>query len=97
MKRPFQSEVKMRFVVEDLANYGGVVLKRYPILEKYKPVIDYPYKNRKIDRLTIEISCLNDLIDLKEELDEGILLKDDYETNLYKNEEERLFMLEISY
>lgn len=44
-----------------------------------------------------EISCLNDLIDLKEELDEEILLKDDYETNLYKNEKERLFMLEISY
>ena len=87
----------MRFTVEDLANDGGVVLKRYPILEKYKPVIDYPYKNRKIDRLTIEISCLNDLIDLKEELDEEILLKDDYETNLYKNEKERLFMLEISY
>mgnify|MGYP000020814996 FL=1 len=87
----------MRFTVEDLANYGGVVLKKYPILEKYKPVIDYPYKNRKIDRLTIEISCLNDLIDLKEELDEEILLKDDYETNLYKNEKERLFMLEISY
>ena len=87
----------MRFAVEDLANYGGVVLERYPILEKYKPVIDYPYKNRKIDRLTIEISCLNDLIDLKEELDEGILLRDDYETNLYKNEEERLFILEISY
>lgn len=37
----------MRFTVEDLANYGGVVLKKYPILEKYKPVIDYPYKNRK--------------------------------------------------
>lgn len=85
----------MRFAVEDLANYGGVVLKRYPILEKYKPVVDHPYKNIKIDRLTIEISCLNDLIDLKEELDEGIMLKDDYETNLYKNEKERLFMLEI--
>lgn len=87
----------MRFAVEDLSNCGGAVLKRYPILEKYKPVIDYPYKNRKIDRLTIEINCLNDLIDLKEELDEEILLKDDYETNLYKDEKERLFMLEISY
>ena len=87
----------MRFAVEDLSNYGGAILKRYPILEKYKPVIDYPYKNRKIDRLTIEINCLNDLIDLKEELDEEILLKDDYETNLYKDEKERLFMLEISY
>ena len=61
----------MRFTVEDFVDYGRIVLRKYPILKEFNPLVDYPYKNEKVSRLTIEISNINDLVKLQDELGEG--------------------------
>lgn len=87
---------QMRFTVEDLADYEEKVLRKYPILKNYNPIIDYPYKNEKIGRLTIEIDDLDALVDLQNELEEEIILRNDYEIGVYNDAKDCLPMLEIN-
>lgn len=84
----------MRFTVEDFVDYGRIVLRKYPILKEFNPLVDYPYKNEKVSRLTIEISNINDLVKLQDELGEGLLVRSDYDA-VYNNEKDILHVLEI--
>ena len=63
----------MRFTVEDLADFGRIILQKYPILKEFNPLVDYPYENERISRLTIEIANINDLVRLQNELDEFLV------------------------
>lgn len=85
----------MRFTVEDFVDYGRIVLRKYPILKEFNPLVDYPYKNEKVSRLTIEISNINDLVKLQDELGEGLLVRSDYDA-VYNNEKDILHVLEIN-
>ena len=84
----------MRFTVEDFVDYGRIVLRKYPILKEFNPLVDYPYKNERVSRLTIEISNINDLVKLQDELGEGLLVRSDYDA-AYNNEKDILPVLEI--
>lgn len=84
----------MRFTVEDLADFGRIVLQKYPVLKEFNPLVDYPYENERISRLTIEIANINDLVRLQNELDE-FLVRSEYGTS-YNNEKDILPVLEIN-
>ena len=83
----------MRFTVEDWADFGRIILQKYPILKEFNPLVDYPYENERISRLTIEIANINDLVRLQNELDE-FLVRSDYTS--YNNEKDILPVLEIN-
>jgi hypothetical protein len=85
----------MRFTVEDLADFGRIILQKYPILKEFNPLVDYPYENERISRLTIEIANINDLVRLQNDLDNELLVRSDCDTT-YNNEKDILHVLEIN-
>lgn len=85
----------MRFTVEDWADFGRIVLQKYPILKEFNPLVDYPYKNERISRLTIEIANINDLVRLQNELGDELLVRSNYDT-AYNNGKDILPVLEIN-
>lgn len=63
----------MRFTI-NRANYFNEpdnILSAYPVLKEYEPQIDFPYKNKKVPRLTVEIT---DLVKFREAIEEDIVL-----------------------
>ena len=85
----------MRFTVEDLADFGRIILQKYPILKEFNPLVDYQYENERISRLTIEIVNINDLVRLQNDLDNELLVRSDCDTT-YNNEKDILPVLEIN-
>lgn len=52
------------------------ILDKYPIIHKYNPVIDYPYPNKNVARIIIEVA---DLIDFFYDIGYPIILNNDVE------------------
>lgn len=66
----------MRFAINrPFDNEPDEILSAYPILEKYKPKIDFPYLNKEAPRLTVEIA---DLVKFRESIGQDIVLTGDY-------------------
>lgn len=68
----------MKFRVESAFEIGEEVLKKYPVLKSYNASIDFPYENKKCSRLTIELNNIEDLIKLQCELNEELVIGEDY-------------------
>lgn len=51
------------------------ILSAYPILKEYNPKIDFPYKNKKMPRLTVEIT---DLVEFRKNVGQDIVLTEDW-------------------
>ena len=67
----------MRFVIRTAKIFETPkdILDAYPVLKEYEPRIDFPYKNKKVPRLTVEIT---DLIKFRENIGQDIVLTDDW-------------------
>ena len=64
-------------------------LKKYPILNQYDPIIDYPYPNPEVSRLTLEVP---DLIKFHNDVGQEIILRKDWH---FEHNETQLYTLEI--
>ena len=53
--------------------YGKTIkiVDKYPIIEKYSPVIDYPYNNKETSRVIIEV---DDLVKFYYDVDNDIII-----------------------
>lgn len=47
------------------------IVDKYPVIEKYNPVVDYPYPNKCVSRLVIEV---DDLIKFCYDIDNDIII-----------------------
>lgn len=66
----------MRFAISrPFYNKPDEILSAYPILKEYNPKIDFPYRNEKASRLTVEIA---DLVKFRESIGQDIILRGDY-------------------
>lgn len=66
----------MRFAINrPCFNEPDEILLSYPVLKKYKPKIDFPYKNKKVPRLTVKIT---DLVKFRDAIGEDIILTSDW-------------------
>lgn len=66
----------MRFAIERAFYHEpDEIISKYPILKKYDPKIDFPYKNEEVPRLTVEIP---DLVEFRKSIGQDIILEDDY-------------------
>ena len=67
----------MRFVIKTakLFETPKDILDAYPVLEEYRPKIDFPYPNKKQPRLTVEIT---DLVEFRKNVGRDIVLTDDW-------------------
>lgn len=50
------------------------ILDKYPIIQKYNPVLDHPYPNKNVERVTIDV---DDLIDFYYDIGYPIILEND--------------------
>lgn len=50
------------------------ILSVYPILKEYEPEIDFPYENKTVPRLTVEISSISKLLKLQQGIGKEIIL-----------------------
>ena len=50
------------------------ILNKYPILNNYKPMLDNPYPNPEVSRLTIEVT---DLVKFYDDIEEEIIIGKD--------------------
>lgn len=76
----------MRYKLDCTSRHSSKdILSKYPILDNYNPVIDYPYPNPKADRLTIEVT---DLIKFYDDIGKNIIVSKDFcsRDNLYSLE-----------
>lgn len=71
--------------------YDKDVLNKYPILKKYNPVVDYPYKNKSENRITIELKSIEDLLKLHNELRQDLIIRN--EDYCFDNESEHCSIL----
>ena len=55
-------------------NEPDETLTVYPILKEYEPEIDFPYENKTVARLTVEISSISKLLELQHGIGEEIIL-----------------------
>lgn len=51
------------------------VIEKYPVINKYEPIIDHPYPNPEAERLSIKV---NNLIDFYNDIGEEIILGKKY-------------------
>lgn len=66
----------MRFAItRPIYDEPDEILSAYPVLKEYDFKIDYPYKNKKVPRLTAKIE---DLVKFRESIGEDIVLEDDF-------------------
>ena len=66
----------MRFTVNrSYFNEPDEILLAYPVLKEYELQIDFPYKNKKVPRLTVEIT---DLVKFREAIEEDIVLSSEW-------------------
>lgn len=67
----------MRFVIRTAKIFETPknILDTYPVLKEYEPRIDFPYKDKKAPRLTVEIT---DLIKFREDIGRDIVLTEDW-------------------
>lgn len=63
------------------------VIKKYPVINKYEPIIDHPYTNPEVERLSIKV---NNLIDFYDDIGEKIILGKNYYLN-----DDNMYYLEI--
>lgn len=62
----------MRYSIECTSKWNAKdVIEKYPVINKYKPIIDHPYPNPEVGRLSIEV---NNLIDFYNDIGEEIIL-----------------------
>lgn len=66
----------MRYALKCASVYWGdkTILDKYPIIQKYNPVLDHPYPNKDVKRVTIEV---DDLIDFYYDIGHPIILEND--------------------
>lgn len=66
----------MRFKIDRTSWYDGEydILSVYPILKEYEPEIDFPYENKTVPRLTVEISSISKLLKLQQRIGKEIIL-----------------------
>lgn len=79
----------MRFEIDrPIHNEPDEILSAYPILKKYEPKIDFPYENKTVPRLTIEVSSISELLELQQGIKEEIILgqfEGEYFLEIYDN------------
>lgn len=54
------------------------IIEKYPVVNNYNPIVDYPYPNLQAERLTIEVE---DLIKFYDDIGEEIIISKDYCNN----------------
>lgn len=69
--------MKFRVINSRYSNTENI-LNLYPELKDYNFTIDYPYPNVATQRMTIEINDLKDLLKLKSEIKEDIIIEDEF-------------------
>lgn len=69
--------MKFRVINSRYSNTENI-LNLYPELKDYNFTIDYPYSNVAAQRMTIEINNLKDLLKLKSEIKEDIIIEDEF-------------------
>ena len=73
----------MRYRLECTSKWKAKdIIKKYPVINKYDPIIDYPYLNPEAERLSVEI---NNIIDFCDDIAEEIILGKNYlnDDNMY--------------
>ena len=73
----------MRYRLECTSKWKAKdIIKKYPVINKYNPIIDYPYPNPEKERLSVEI---NNIIDFCDDIAEEIILGKNYlnDDNMY--------------
>ena len=66
----------MRYRLECTSEWKAEdIIKKYPVINKYDPIIDYPYPNPEAERLSVEI---NNIIDFCDDICEEIILGKNY-------------------
>ncbi len=69
--------MKFRVINSRYSNTENI-LNLYPELKDYNFTIDYPYPNVAAQRITIEINDLKELLNLKSEIKEDIIIEDEF-------------------
>lgn len=77
----------MRYRLECTSKWKAKdIIKKYPVINKYDPIIDYPYTNPEAERLSVEV---NNIIDFCDDIGEEIILGKNYLNN------DNMYYLEI--
>lgn len=70
--------------------YGKEIIKEYPIINKYNPIIDHPYQNQQAERLIIDV---DDLLQFYHDIGKDIIIGEDI--NNVDDSGTRMYYLEI--
>lgn len=54
---------------------GKDIIEKYPVVNNYNPIVDYPYPNPQAERLTIEVI---DLVKFYDDIGEDIIISKGY-------------------
>lgn len=66
----------MRYRLECTSKWKAKdIIKKYPVINKYDPIIDYPYTNPEAERLSVKV---NNIIDFRDDIGVEIILGKNY-------------------